>query len=470
MATHWTKTGDFYVDGINGSDSNAGTPGAPVKTINKGVDLVEAAGSGNASLVVGTGIYNEMVTAGTTTDYISLYADGDVYIDGTGLDACIFNGYYWHYYDFKFINAYSLWDGDNTARYPNFTRCHFKDLNNMYRDVSIYTISSMTRNLTSCIFENVRSLNLTSAYSRYWVFDSCIFHNCTLFENSGNIGSTNSYGGQFQKCLISGDSGSCIGYSRAIASHGYIDCIFQNNLKMYWYGYGTPANGTADITEDNVNVDGIYMRGNQILSMSFNENVSGSSGLTILNATMPLNVTNSEIWKQTNFNPAFGFVGNAGPRTTYGYDNSASNPLHTAGGATWDNIITSSIGGFQISSSVDNNTTASITTAVIDQGSSKIVKNISYNWATSVPNACAITVYTASVLNENPVRYTYEMRYGESSPSGDYKIFSFNSTPFVDSNGSGSGDIEFNTGSYDRFSARYLQMRFTLRTNLSGSL
>ena len=83
MATHWTKTGDFYVDGINGSDSNAGTPGAPVKTINKGVDLVEAAGSGNASLVVGTGIYNEMVTAGTTTDYISLYADGDVYIDGT---------------------------------------------------------------------------------------------------------------------------------------------------------------------------------------------------------------------------------------------------------------------------------------------------------------------------------------------------------------------------------------------------
>ena len=50
------------------------------------------------------------------------------------------------------------------------------------------------------------------------------------------------------------------------------------------------------------------------------------------------------------------------------------------------------------------------------------------------------------------------------------KIFGFNSTPFVDNNGSGSGDIGFNTGSYDRFSARYLQMRFTLRTNLSGSL
>ena len=94
------------------------------------------------------------------------------------------------------------------------------------------------------------------------------------------------------------------------------------------------------------------------------------------------------------------------------------------------------------------------------------VKNISYNWATSVPNACAITVYTASVLNENPVRYTYEMRYGESTPSGDYKIFSFNSTPFVDNNGSGSGDIGFNTGSYDRFSARYLQMKFTLRIRM----
>ena len=61
------------------------------------------------------------------------------------------------------------------------------------------------------------------------------------------------------------------------------------------------------------------------------------------------------------------------------------------------------------------------------------------------------------------------MRYGDSTPSGDYKIFGFNSTPYVDNNGSGSGDIGFNTGSYDNFSARYLQMKFTLRTNLSGS-
>ena len=344
------------------------------------------------------------------------------------------------------------------------------DISDIWMAISVNTLGGHSKNFFDCIFENVKNNTAMGAYYwRYGIFNNCIFLNSNLFLNAaGNVGTANSYGTTLNNCLIAGDSGSIVSY--ALANVAFTtNCVFQPNLKKRFYGYDDPADGVHDLTNDNINLKNDH--GNKIMSMSFNENVSGSGGLTTLSATMPLNDTNSQIWKQIQVNPAFSFIANAGPRTAYGYDDSSSNPLHTTGGATWDNIITSSLGGFQISSSADdNNTTASITTAIIDQGTSKIVKNISYNWATTVPNACGITVYTASAVNQNPVRYTYEMKYGDSSPpDSGYKIFEFNSTPYVDLNGSGSGDIGFNTGSYDNFSARYLQMKFTLRTNLSGS-
>ena len=43
-------------------------------------------------------------------------------------------------------------------------------------------------------------------------------------------------------------------------------------------------------------------------------------------------------------------------------------------------------------------------------------------------------------------------------------------TPFVNSNGTGSGDQLLDTGSYTNISARYLQLRITLRSDISGSI
>ena len=40
---------------------------------------------------------------------------------------------------------------------------------------------------------------------------------------------------------------------------------------------------------------------------------------------------------------------------------------------------------------------------------------------------------------------------------------------FVDANGSGSGDQYFTTGSDITVDARYIQLKYTLRTNLTGS-
>ena len=61
------------------------------------------------------------------------------------------------------------------------------------------------------------------------------------------------------------------------------------------------------------------------------------------------------------------------------------------------------------------------------------------------------------------------MRYGNSTPTGDYNIFEFDTIPYVNSNGTGSGDQLFDTGSYTNVAGRYLQLKITLRNDMSGS-
>ena len=60
MAVNWKLSGDYYVDAINGSDSNAGTAVAPFKTIN----AAAAAISAGQTIIVGPGIYNEQIDGG----------------------------------------------------------------------------------------------------------------------------------------------------------------------------------------------------------------------------------------------------------------------------------------------------------------------------------------------------------------------------------------------------------------------
>ena len=68
------------------------------------------------------------------------------------------------------------------------------------------------------------------------------------------------------------------------------------------------------------------------------------------------------------------------------------------------------------------------------------------------------------------------MRFGNTSDlsSKQFAIFEIDRTPeFITTNGkiTGSGDQLFLTSSFaQRVSARYLQMRFTLRTDFTGSV
>ena len=122
---HWTKSGDYYVDGINGDDSNAGTAVAPYKTISAAISAAEAGGSGYQTIVVGPATYNERIVAGTTSDYLILQADGQVILDGSSLtDSVFYEGFKWEVRNFNInLQDLPLVHGANDSRHPTFFDC-----------------------------------------------------------------------------------------------------------------------------------------------------------------------------------------------------------------------------------------------------------------------------------------------------------------------------------------------------------
>ena len=168
-------------------------------------------------------------------------------------------------------------------------------------------------------------------------------------------------------------------------------------------------------------------------------------------------------------NTTLNALGGTNPSIGFGYESSSANPLHPMGGAIWQGITTSSLGGFQIDGSEHS---GSITSAVIDQGSPKVINSIGIGFTTLAPNAAAPSTHPSGSLNHNPTRYQYELRYGNSSDlsSETYKIFEWGQTPKVHGGLTGSGDQNFPSGSGTQVSARYLQLRITLRSDMSGSL
>ena len=469
MAQHFTKAGDYFVSSLGGNDSNAGTdPNAPMKTIAAAITAAEAAGSGyGLTVVIGTGVYNERLVAGTTTDYLVIQGDGNVIIDGTGEDSSIYNGNYWKFNDLTFINCGVLWNG-NTNYYPaRFTRCKFKNIPGFASSSPAASFKLTKQSFHDCVFDGMYNVS-AGIYYRWFTFFNCTFINGQPTSDGALDGS--GYGSSWFNCIFFSASGSM-----AVINQRYpflygpelSNCVFSPGMSMLASDaddYSTKHEITQDFLDSNPKTTvNCY-----VASMSFNDNVTGSGAFNLIENTMPVNATTKDLYNLHGIVPALNTAGGFGPRTAYGNDASSANPLHTDGGATWANIITGSLGGFQISASVAPSGT--ITTAVIDQGTTKIVKSIGSAWTTTAANAAAPSTYPSGALNHNPTRYQYEMRYGNSTPAGDYKIFEWDQIPYVNSNGTGSGDQLFDTGSFTNVSARYLQLKITLRNDMSGSV
>lgn len=464
MANHWRETGDFYVSSLDGDDTSGdGSIENPVKTISKAILLVNAAATNSQTIVVGTGVYAEGLVASSSPLNTSIIGDGVVILTGEGSGVAL-SGYpsEWHIKNIHVVNFAALLSVSTNSG-PQWFNCTFKGIPTTTL-VSITSSSYVGRRHVwyNCMFVGM-NMNSTSVYARNLHFYSCTFINSNIIGQSlAGGGSGNNYWPLFSNCLFSAPSGSVAISSNQIVNTFFNNCVFQDNLRLQDSGTG--------IEESMEFFDRykFYINNAITASMSFNTNITASGDFNLLSHTMPINETTSALYKRTEAAPLQGQGGYA-PRTAYGFDNSPSNPLHTAGGAIWDNIVTSSLGGFQISSS--STPSGSITTAVIDQGGVKVIKNIDSGWTTNFGNATAPSTYPSGSNNYNPVRYQYEMRYGNTTPIlGNYSIFEWGQIPFVNSNGTGSGDQLFNTGSYNSISARYLQLKITLRSDLSGSI
>jgi hypothetical protein len=481
MATHWKLSGDYYVDGISGDDGNAGTSTAPFKTIG----AAAAAVSSYEKIVVGTGVYNESINMGTSKANCEICADGNVIIDGTGLTRAIF--YYgrgWYIYDVTVINGnnYGI-EQAVTYYFKNYyTRCTFKDCDHFWYQTTYSTQYQVTH--LECKYINFTlgvTGRTTGIYIQYVDFVDCVFYNAPAMIERGGGSTSNTYITKHRGCWFDGDfDGSAttgvantrpVVYQRGYTNNYTMDNCFFGPGAMIKSGEGFPGEGNTYKTPAEANAANAVLFFNTSFlqaTASYNTTVSGSGAIEAT-AYSITSGNNTDIYS-SRLQTAFSYLATQAPTTAFGYQNNANNILVPAGGATWGNI-TSSADGLSLQISSSDVPSGSITSATVNLGSIVPINNIRSSWTTQVANACAPAVYSSSALNEYPTRYTFEMKYGNQSDlsSNEYKIFCFDEKPYIDLNGSGSGDINFNTSSFSDISAQYLQFRITLRTNLSGS-
>ena len=173
MANHFTKTGNFYVSAIGGDDTNDGSANAPFKTISAGIAAAEAAGSGySQTVVIGTGIYNERIVANTTSDYLCIQGDGNVIIDGTGIDTSItYQPYFWAFKDLTIVDAVNI-HARSVTYTGNWSRCVFKNCPDFY--ATNYNSNAVgQRNVyTDCVFIDSETINPVGKWVDFFMFCS----------------------------------------------------------------------------------------------------------------------------------------------------------------------------------------------------------------------------------------------------------------------------------------------------------
>lgn len=516
----YSYTGDFYVSPL-GSDANSGTsPDAPFATIQAAFDAIGS--DSNKTVIIGTGFYSEAVDTGVTTNSqrnIGVQGDGVVIIDGTGIsddatNAAMFKGYFKG--GSSYIKNITFTNWHNALNDPQHNQNHM--------DTSIQDCVFINNSSThgadirysefhNCVFVNSPFLHDDNYFNTIW--ENCLFLGSGIGgANLGNgqfssYGNSNQYWGKISDCVFVNPftdepwlalklpkfGGQTIGQSFTMRIS---NTIFDHKSVISSTKYST-ATGTerSDLTHPftqsaaefkneldtygtwlNYNGDpwtyGNYVQGQTIdfVTMSFFSDYTGS-GDNSLGSTYPGFNTFGAPYSLTSDNDAYFNLGAhplmkkvANLIPALNYTTLGSSPFHTAGGATWSNIVESGSGLVISSSTLISGT---IESAVIDQGASKTIQDIQFNWTTNAGNQGVVSYYTASQGGFG-TPFTYQLRYGDAADlsSNEYKIFPLNEIPYLDINGSGSGDVNFITGSTNAIKARYLQFKITLRNDWNG--
>ena len=462
MANSFTQTGNYFVSAIDGNDSNAGTADAPFKTINAAVAAVISAGDTTMKkIIVGTGVYNENIISSSTSYRFWFIGDGNAILDGDGLagNYGFYNCYAAIIENFTFQNYYYVSAGNTNASKPAYVRdCTILDLSGAHS----YNSTGYRTTFQNCTFIDYDGGG--SGY--YYTFQECMFY------NSVAIASNYRYYCDIRNCIFYNTTNGTYNISDFNRGQGFDGSFFSPGATFRDVNFSSTFYPVEYFTQkyiDSGSAAGFYniytTNISTTFSMSMNDSLSGSNGLTRDVATL---TADNAPYFNSSMLPNNKYITGMGPATTFGYNTGSLNILHTDGGATWSNI-TCSGAGFEISGS-GSPTIGSIESAIVDLGTSLPVKRIGFNWRSTDPNIMALSTHPSGSLNHTPVKYQYELKYGNSSPiSTNYKIFELGTQPKVDSNGTGSGQPGFDSGSLSPINARYLQFKLTLRNNLSGS-
>lgn len=505
-------TGDYYIS-PSGNDANNGTtPDTPFATLQAAFD---AAGTTTyLTFVIGSGTYNEILDLGTTgaSLYWIFQGDGEVILNGNGVSqsnnvcmpvspknmrSCTFN-------DLTFANWLRLFNpyNQNTFQQNTFNRCTFINItsmyaastsNNMFYNFCTFIKSNFTANRTmlhhymrNCVFlKSPYGFNLDNLPTGYWYNGATNDNNNLKFQTMEDCLFANPFDDEptLGLMLTKYNSGSTVTNPQS----NFSNVVFDNNMVIQSVRYSSTDSSFLNYTQSatefvaEINQYGTWLDGSgsnagpanntsnvipeTILNYSLSYNGNELTGSTDLYNTLgaPYSLDfNNESYFNASQHPITRTIANQIPAIAYGTANTASNAFHTAGGATWENIIETG-SGFILSSSAL--ISGSIESAVIDQGASKAINNIQFNWSTNVANQGAISYYTSSQIIQN-----YQLRYGDAADlsAAEYKLFPINNTPYLDTNNSGSGDNNFITGSTNTINARYLQFKLTLRNNWNG--
>lgn len=462
MANSFTQAGDYFVSAIDGNDSNDGTADAPFKTISAAVAAVVAAGdTTQKKIIVGTGEYKESVTQSNVSYRVYIIGDGNATLNGDGVatNYAFYNLDAGRVENLTIRNFYSVSNSSNAAYHLNYVyNCTM---------IGVTAYAGFSNNAVMyfqhCTFIDFPGNTIGTAYIQP---EDCFFYNSRSSNSSGNY-----YHRQAKRCIYYNDTtdGSYIaGYHRR--GNGFDQCFFQPGATWYDYDSGLgiqPVEYFTNRFEELGASSGFYNNAgwrSTVFTMSMNDNLSGSDNLSGEIATF---TANNPQYFNSEMLPHNKYIAEKGPTTAFGYNTDSTNILHIDGGATWTNI-TCSGAGFEITGS--SATSGTIESSVVDLGSSLPINKIGFNWRSTSLNSLAVSTHPSGAMNHTPVRYQYEMRYGNSTPTGDYKIFELGTQPKIDANGTGSGQPGFDTGSLSSFNARYLQFKITLRTDFSGSL
>ncbi len=463
MANSFTQAGDYFVSALDGNDSNAGTADAPFKTITAAVSAVISAGDTTSKkIIVGTGVYNESVISSSTSYRYHFIGDGNAILDGSDLatDYGFYNCHNAIIQNFTFRNYSNVSSANGNVGKPGFVKnCTILGLAGAhgYNSTSYRTY-----------YENCTFIDYAGGGSGYnYTFTECMFY------NSRSITSTQRYYCSTRRCIWYFTTNGTYNAGTMRRGSGFDQSFFSPGATWNDYDSGLGTQPVEYFTQRYQELgasSGFYNGATQwrqtSFTMSMNDNLSGSNNLSRDLATF---TADNASYFNSDMLPYQKYQANMGPATSFGYNADSTNILHTDGGATWTHI-TESGAGFYISGSGDPQS-GSIVTAVVDLGSSLPIRRIGFNWRSTDPNTMALATHPSGALNHTPVRHQYELKYSNSTPiSTDYKLFELGTQPRVDTNGTGSGQPGFDSGSLSPITARYLQFRLTLRNNISGSL